>query len=254
MTIAVRDDAAVTKVFASTIEGYVARPSGTPKGALIVIHEIWGLVDQIKGVADRYAGEGYLVVAPDILSAAGVGPILGHDLHSQMTSPDKQVRLDVQPKLRDAFAGFRVPEYAAWALAALKSVVDWELEQPGVDGRVAVTGFCFGGTYSFLLVTDDPRVKGAIPFYGGAPDADTIASIGVPVLALYGEQDPNLMEGLPAAREAMEKHGVDFEAIVYPESGHAFFNETAPRAYNADNSADAWKRANAFLDRVFAGA
>ena len=71
-----------------SLPAYLAEPQGELKGALIVIHEIWGLVDHIKSVADRFAAEGYLVVAPDIFSVIGVTPQLGKELHSQMFSPD----------------------------------------------------------------------------------------------------------------------------------------------------------------------
>ncbi|QIG41029.1 dienelactone hydrolase family protein [Microbacterium sp. 4R-513] len=228
-------------------EVYVARPEGTPLGGLVVIHEIWGLVDHIRDVADRFAGEGWLVAAPDILSKAGVGPELGSELFDLVNSPDEAVRTAAQPRLRDAMSEMRAPGYAGWAIPALRTVVDWLEHQPDVDGRVAVTGFCFGGTYAFALAASDERLLAAVPFYGTAPSPDRIAQIKASVLALYGEQDPTLMDALPGVRQAMADAGVDFEAVVYPGAQHAFFNDTGSR-YSPAHAMEAWARVLAFLD------
>jgi len=224
----------------------VARPDGPPRAGLVLIHEIWGLVPHIVDVAERYAAEGYLVAAPDLLSHGGLEPLLGAELHALMSSPDEETRLAAQPRLREALAGIRVPEYAEWAVSALRATVDWLAAQPGVEGRIGVTGFCFGGTYSFLLAASDDRVRAVAPFYGTAPEPKRIASIHAPVLALYGEDDPALIDALPGVRDAMAAAGVDFEDVVYEGAGHAFFNDTGSR-YDADAAADAWRRVQEFL-------
>lgn len=225
---------------------YVARPAGRLRGALVLVHEIWGLQPHIRDVADRFAAEGYLVAAPDILSRAGVAPELGAELFAAMHDPDEEVRVAAQPRLRDSLTEARSPEYAAWATTALVAVVDWLAEQPDVEGRIAASGFCFGGTYTFLLAAADDRVRAAAPFYGGAPTADRIAQIHCPVLALYGQHDPSLIDALPGVREQMAEAGVAFEAVVYPDAGHAFFNDAGPR-YVPAAAADAWDRVRAFF-------
>jgi carboxymethylenebutenolidase len=225
---------------------YRSEPTGTPKGALIVIHEIWGLVDHIKDVADRYAAEGYLVMAPDLLSEIGVTPEIGLDLFAMMYEPDEERRNANQPKLREAFGQSRSPEFAAIAVGKLKAVVDALEAEPGIDGKIGVLGFCFGGAYSFSLAEADPRVKAAVPFYGGtAPD--DVATIQCPVLAFYGETDTALIEGLPAIEAAMTDAGVDFTAKVYPDAGHAFFNDTNPLSFVPAAAGDAWGRSLEFL-------
>jgi carboxymethylenebutenolidase len=228
------------------LDVYVARPAGEPIGGLVLIHEIWGLVGHITDVADRFASEGWLVAAPDILSHGGVAPALGAELFAVMNSDDEEARAAAQPRMRDAMAGMRAPEYADWAIAALRATVDWLIEQPGVDDRIAATGFCFGGTYAFLLAGQDDRVRAVAPFYGTAPPADRIADIDAPVLAIYGQHDPALIDALPAVTGAMVQAGVDFEAVVYPDSAHAFFNDTG-RRYNPADAADAWARVTEFL-------
>ena len=142
---------------------YRAEPVGELRGALIVIHEIWGLVDHIKRVADRYAAEGYLVIAPDILSRGGITPEVGLEIATLMAGAEED-RTKAQPLMREKMAPVNVPEYAAWAVGALKSVVDYLEVQPEVDGRIGVLGFCFGGSYSFALAAADRRIRGAVPF------------------------------------------------------------------------------------------
>jgi carboxymethylenebutenolidase len=245
-------EAGARAIAATRFAAHVARPEGTPKGALIVIHEIWGLVDHITDIADRFAAEGYLVLAPDLLSSIGIEAHIGLELNAIMKSRDEKVRSEGQPRLRAAFAGLAVPEFAAWALAALGASVDYLAAQPGIDGRIAVTGFCFGGSYSFALAASDPRIRAAVPFYGAPPEAAAVSKIAGPVLAFYGENDTNLMASLPGVTDAMRAAGIDFTAKVYENAGHAFFNDTNPFMYREDAAADSWRRTLDFLDEALA--
>ena len=231
--------------FPDSISAYVAEPAGTPRGGLIVIHEVWGLVDHIKRIADRFAEEGYLVVAPDLLSAIGIEPLVGADLFARRNSPDERVRTEAQPALRDAFASLGTQGYPAWVVSALGSVVDHLEGRPGVDGRFGVTGFCYGGTYSFALAAADPRVQAVVPFYGTGPE--DVSTIAAPIFAFYGEEDSSLMEKLPGLTARLNDAGVDFTAKVYAGAGHAFFNDTNPRSYVPEAAEDAWALATSFL-------
>jgi len=249
-TIAAQASAGDRGVTATEFSAYVVRPDGAPKGALVLIHEIWGLVEHITGIADRFAAEGYLVIAPDLLSSIGIEAQVGLELNAIMKSTDEKVRSEGQPRLRAAFAGIHVPEYAAWAVAALGASVDYLAEQPGIDGRIAVTGFCFGGTYSFALAAADRRIRAAVPFYGAPPESTTVSEIAGPVLAFYGETDATLIDSLPEVTAAMQAGGVDFTAKVYENAGHAFFNDTNEFMYREAPAADSWTRTLAFLDRA----
>jgi carboxymethylenebutenolidase len=231
----------------SELSGYRADPVGEPRGAIILIHEIWGLVDHITDVADRYAAEGYLVIAPDILSGIGVDPAVGAELQRLIFNADEKTRTDAQPLMREKLAPSHAPGYAAYAVSALIAAVDYLEAQPGVNGRIAVTGFCFGGGYSFALAAADPRVRAAIPFYGAAPDGTAIAAISCPVLAIYGRNDPRIVDGIPALTDAMQHAGVDFEAKIYENAGHAFFNDSNTTTYVPDAATDAWHRSLSFL-------
>jgi carboxymethylenebutenolidase len=230
---------------ADSLSAYRAEPEGEITGALVVIHEIWGLVDHITDVADRFAAEGYLVLAPDILGPIGVSAEVGVELQRLMFNADEKTRTEAQPIMREKLAPSNAPEYASWAVNALMSAVDYLEAQPGVDGRIGVTGFCFGGGYSFALAAADPRVRAAVPFYGYPPTSvDTIAC---PVLALYGDTDERLMTSLPALTATMADAGVNFTAQTYEGAGHAFFNDTNSITYRPDVAADAFARTLAFL-------
>ncbi|WP_375384924.1 dienelactone hydrolase family protein [uncultured Microbacterium sp.] len=229
------------------VGAYRAAPADSPRGGIVLIHEIWGLVPHIRDVADRLAAEGYVVLAPDLLSDVGVTPEFGEEIQAMLADPDEERRSAAQPLLRAALAPTRVPDFAHSAVAKLRTAVDAVTQEPGVDGRIAVIGFCFGGSYAFALAAADDRVRAAIPFYGQAPDADTIAQIESPVLALYGQHDPALIDALPEVRATMAAAGVDFTPVVYPDAGHAFFNDSNAQRYEPDAAADAWARVLLFL-------
>ena len=227
------------------VTAYRAEPTVSPRGALVLIHEIWGLVPHIRDVADRYAAEGYLVLAPDLLSDAGITPEVGAHLDALRNEPDEEKRLVGQALLREKLATAHAPAFAAEAVTKLRLVVDAFAAEPGIGGRIAVTGFCFGGTYTFALAAADPRLRAAIPFYGSAPD--DVSRIACPVLALYGEDDPRIMAGLPRTRAALADAGVAVAEKIYPGARHAFFNDTNATAYDPAAAGDAWLRTLAFL-------
>jgi carboxymethylenebutenolidase len=227
---------------------YRAEPTGVAKGAIIVVHEIWGLVDHIKDVADRYAAEGYLVVAPDLLGRVGMDAVAGDQLRALVMNPDEATRVAAQPLLREKLAPVGSPEFGQWATETLTKVVDYLESEPGVDGRIAVLGFCFGGTYAFALAAADPRVRASVPFYGQPPETAQLGAISCPVLAFYGDQDTRLMDRLPEVTATLKDAGVDFEAKVYPGAQHAFFNDAnASTSYDPTAAADAWRRSIAFI-------
>ena len=122
----------------------------------------------------------------------------------------------MQPVMREKMAPMQDPGYGQWAVGRLSRTVDHLAAYDGVGDRLGVMGFCFGGSYSFALAAADARIKVAIPFYGSPPDQSSLAAIGGPVLAFYGETDERLITGLPAVREQMAAAGVDFTAQVYP--------------------------------------
>lgn len=217
---------------------------GEQHPGLVLIEEIWGVTDHLRSVADRFVAAGYSVLAPELLPEgmlAQMTPQMPLDLFNPET------RNEVQPKLREAMSPVMQPEFAEGAIAALKEAVDYLMADEGVNGNVAVLGFCFGGTYAFHLAAHDDRLRAAVPFYGHPPREDEIPNISCPILAFYGDQDQALMDTLPQLTERMTAAGKEFIPVVYPNVGHAFFNDTNPFAYDAAAAADAWEQALSFL-------
>ncbi|RNE66478.1 dienelactone hydrolase family protein [Cryobacterium tepidiphilum] len=236
------------------VSAYLCEPTGPARGGVVLIHEIWGLVDHITDVADRLAAEGYITIAPDLLGPVGIPAELGTELQSIMFNPDPAVRSAGQPLLRERMAPIHAPDFARFALDALHACVDHLAARPEVAERIAVTGFCFGGSYSFALAAADPRIVAAAPFYGSPPALDAVGDITASVYAFYGGTDERLMRSLPEVTAAMTDAGVDLTAQVYPGAGHAFFNDTNPQTYDPAAAADAWARLLAFLEWSLADA
>lgn len=237
--------------YLSTPEGFTdgtAQEETLIRGALIVIHEVWGLVEHTKDVADRFAAEGYLVLAPDLLADERIQPELAAELQDKLFDP--QSRTEVQPKLREAMAPLQAPGFGEKTAAGVQTCFDYLAAIGAVAGRIGITGFCFGGSYSFSLAVSEPRLKAAVPFYGHADfSTDQLRSIACPVLAFYGEKDEALVSKLPELKESMRETGVDFSAVLYPEAGHAFFNDTNRWTYREDDAADAWRKTLDFLGK-----
>jgi len=222
------------------LDAYLARPDGQPKGAIIVIHEVWGLVDHIKSIADRFAGEGYLALAPNLLFEVDFSSVDVADLQRQLFDPKS--RSEAQPKLRALMAPMQDPSFGAKTTDRVKACFEYLYSQPEAKEKVAVSGFCFGGSYSFALATVEPRLKIAFPFYGHADQtAEELKHITCPVYAFYGEKDENLMGSLDDLKKRMSEAGVDFMAKVYEGCGHAFFNDTNPLTYNQQAATDSWE-------------
>ncbi|HEY4160644.1 MAG TPA: dienelactone hydrolase family protein [Candidatus Saccharimonadales bacterium] len=223
------------------LEVYEAKPEGEIKGGLIVIEEVWGLTDHIKSIADRFAAEGYWVVSPELLSETHIKEH-ADTLMLDLFNPEK--RNEAQPKLRALMAPMQEPDFGAKTLKRVQACFDYLYAKPEVKEWVAITGFCFGGSYSFALALAEPRLKVAVPFYGHAnlEDPEALKKVVCPILAFYGEKDEGLMGGLSAVKQAFEDAGTNFTAKVYPDCGHAFFNDTNPFAYNEAAAQDAWQR------------
>ena len=231
------------------VQAYLSLPDGSgPYPAIILLEEIWGVDAHIKDVSDRFAREGFIVLAPELLSDTGVLEKISPEVFKEMQSEDERVKLEAQAKMRDAMAPISTKEFAEAAIAKLKACVSWLLADPRVSGTIGVVGFCFGGTYAFHLAVNDARLKAVVAFYGSAPEPlDAVAGITAPVLAFYGEADVRLIESLPALETAMKNHNRDFSYMRYPHTGHAFFNDTRKEAYNEDAARDAWEKSLAFL-------
>ena len=229
---------------------YVSKPDGKIKGGLIVIHEVWGLNDHIRSVADRYANEGFMVYAPDLLSHTGIEESVTAQLQQDLFNPEK--RNEVQPKMRELMAPLQVPDFAIKTVSSLKQIFDHLYGVEETKHKVAVVGFCFGGTYSYNLAVAEPRLIAAVPYYGHADQpVEELKNIQAPIQAFFGEKDEALVSKLPDLENRMHEAGVDFNYQVYADCGHAFFNDSNPYAYNKEAAEDSWRRTQEFLQANF---
>jgi carboxymethylenebutenolidase len=167
-------------------------------------------------------------------------------LQSDLFNPE--TRNQAQPKIRELMTPMQDPDFGGKTITKLEVCFDELYKRPEVDKKVAVMGFCFGGSYSFDLAVHEPRLKLALPFYGHTTeDVEEIKRIKCPIRAFYGEKDERLIASLPELKANMNTAGVDFEARVYPDAGHAFFNDTNPYAYNPEAAQDAWQSVLEYL-------
>lgn len=209
-------------------QGYLAVPESGSGPGVIVIQEWWGLVPHIEEVADRFAAEGFVALAPDLYR----GEIT--------TEPDEAGKLMMALNL----------ERAAKDLSgAVSYLIDHEAV---TSATVGVTGFCMGGGLALVLACNEgARIGACIPFYGVIPWPDAQpdwSSLTAPVQGHFAELDgffgPEAVRDLQSTLDALDKQA---ELIVYPGVDHAFFNDTRPEVFDAGASELAWSRTVAFL-------
>lgn len=226
---------------------YGATPNSEIRGGLIVIHEVWGLTEHIKDVTDRFAAQGYLAYAPNLLSGTDIEAHVTPELQQDLFNPEK--RNEVQPKLRELMAPIQSPEFARLTLDKLQVVFDNLYDEQKVNKIVGVIGYCFGGTYCYHLAANEPRLKAAVPYYGHADlTEEQMSRIRCPILAFYGQNDARLIEQLPELEQHMKDTDVNFTCQVYENAGHAFFNDTNPYSYNKTAAQSAWGKTLTFLN------
>jgi carboxymethylenebutenolidase len=200
--------------------------------AVVVIHEIFGLTDWVRSVADQLAEAGFIAIAPDLLSGAapgggGTAEIgTGDAVRKAITSlPPDQVTAD------------------------LNAVTNHVAKLPAANGKVAVAGFCWGGGQAFRFATNNKASKAAFVFYGSGPASeDDIKRTSAPVYGFYGGNDARINSTVPQSAEAMKKAGKTFEPVTYDGAGHGFMRAgEAPDANDANKKAreqawDRWKK------------
>jgi len=240
---------------------YLSRPEGQgARPAIIVIHEAYGLNDQIKGVARRFAAEGFVVIAPHLFTRNGEvmneKNVESAMKHLWSLPPDKRRNLnaiqELLPKMSETDR--KVMEIFFFGREAMEKQMaidlmdckDYLQQQSFVRGdRLGITGFCMGGGLSYQLSTMHPFV--AVPFYGANPKPlESVAAISGPVLAFYAGEDEGINAGVSSLVEAMIKHKKAFQMKLYKGAQHSFFNETRP-VYNKEAADDAWQSAVAFF-------
>jgi carboxymethylenebutenolidase len=204
---------------------YYARPEGTgPFPGIVVIHEIFGLTENIKDIARRFAREGYAALAVDLFGGRNRAVCMASVMYGLLVTPLKNSNLN-----------------------ELKAALDYLGEQPEVDSeRVGAIGFCMGGGFAIAWACTDERLKAIAPFYGSNPPRSLKAvARSCPVVGSYPELDFTASHGRKL-EAALEQYAIPHDIKVYPGAKHSFFNDQRGN-YHAEASADAWQRVLAFF-------
>ena len=198
------------------ISGYLSEPEDEPKAGLIVIQEWWGLTEDIKEIADRYAAEGYLAFAPDLY-------------HGEIaTEPDEARKLAMSME-RDL------------AAQEIDGAIAWLRDEHGVS-KAGCVCYCMGGGLTLAAAIRPGSGVDAVHVYygGGMPSAEQIATITVPVLGSYGSEDGGIpVEQVDMLRATLEANDIPNDITVYQGAQHSFFNDTRP-AYHEQAAMDSW--------------
>lgn len=218
---------------AGTVFGYLARPSAAGRyPGIILIHENRGLVEPNLDIARRFAKEGYVTLAVDLISRQGGTQAFAAD-----------------PMAISGVLGQTTDEQRA---ADMTAGVEYLKRQSFVNvaAGFGVIGYCFGGGQAFSLAARNPDIRAATPYYGTTTPANLVNTRAA-VLAFYGEVDTRTTAQAPEIEAAMAQTGRPYATVIYPDTGHAFFNNTNPSGggfgYNPVASQDAWRRTLAWF-------
>jgi carboxymethylenebutenolidase len=207
------------------VSAFVAYPERKDKApVVIVIHEVYGLTDWVRAVADRLAADGFLVIAPDLLS--GMGP--GRGGTDKFASRDDVVKAVRELKEPDV-------------VAALDAVSRYGRGLPAATDKFATIGFCWGGGQSFHYATVRPDLGAAVVYYGTSPGSEALKGVRAPVLGLYGGDDARVNATVGPAEAKMKELGKTYVTHTYPGAGHGFLRAQDGRdGANRAASEKAW--------------
>ncbi len=209
------------------MSAYIARPKDNkPYAAIIVIHENRGLTPHIEDVARRAAKAGYLAIAPNALSAAGIKPV------NEDEAREKFQTLKPEDSLQNFMNVFPY-------LATRKDFI----------GKTGCVGFCWGGGMANDLAVRVADLKAAVAFYGRQPAAEDVSKIKAAVQLHYAGLDDRINAGIPAYEEALKKNKINYELYRYEGVQHAFHNDTSAARYNEAAAKLAWQRTIDFFKK-----
>ncbi|MDE1154232.1 MAG: dienelactone hydrolase family protein [Acidobacteriaceae bacterium] len=239
----------ITEPSGRKLQAWVVYPESKEKAPVVLmIHEIYGLTDWAREMADEVAGAGYIVVEPDLLSGAGpehaTVPSVKEqsDPHASMASTGAAS----VPMLPGGTSAFPDQDAAAKAVAGLpdaqvvddlNAAADWGKKLPAASDKLYVAGFCHGGQLSFLFATKRKDLSAAFVFYGTPPDAEAMKSITAPVYGFYAGNDARVTATVPQTETEMKAAGKTFDQVTYEGAGHGFMRAGEAPEANAANSA-----------------
>jgi carboxymethylenebutenolidase len=215
------------------VEAWLVYPERSdPAPVVVVIHENRGLNDWARAVADQFAAEGFIAIAPDFLSGKAPG-----GAGTRAVDPDGARDLIRTLDQQEVFSRLRGAARYATAL-------------PAATERYAVVGYCWGGANSFAFATEDANLDAAVVFYGTSPDTASLRNVRAPVLGLYGGADNRVNATIPAAEEEMKRLGKRYEIEIYDGAGHAFLRgQDGQNGANRAATQKSWPRVVTFLEQ-----
>jgi carboxymethylenebutenolidase len=199
---------------------------------VLVIHEIFGMSDWVRAMADDLAAQGFIAVAPDLLS--GKGPNGGNTDSMKGNQVGEAIR-----KL--------TPDEIATRLDAAR---DYAIKLPSATDKTATIGFCWGGGVSFAYAAHDPRLSAAVVFYGTPPKKDAMEQITAPVAGFYGGDDARITATVEPTKQLMSDLKKSYAPYVFDGAGHGFMRQQSGRNGANQKAADqAWPEAISFLKK-----
>jgi carboxymethylenebutenolidase len=212
------------------LQGYIARPEGEgPFPGVVIIHEAFGLNENMQDIARRFADEGYVAFAVDHFAGRNRAACMARFIGGMLRGTPER-----------------------FGIGDLKKALSVLAEQPSVDGeRVGAIGFCMGGGFAVAWACTDDRLRAIAPFYGVNPRPLSAVSRSCPVVGSYPEKDFTARSGRKLDAE-LERHGIPRDIKIYEGARHSFFNDRG-RSYDPGASEDAWRRTLAFFDEHVAG-
>ena len=209
-----------------SVLGYEFTPDNQRRGpAIIVIHEVMGLVDYIKDVGRNLSDAGYVVMAVDLFEGkTAEGMEDGRPLRDKVTEEVFKTKID---------AGIRYLE-----------------SRPYFAGKTGVIGFCMGGGFALRTACLFPqKISACVVFYGRIENLELLTSLQAPVMGNFGEEDKNITAwAVERFRPTMERLGKSLDMKVYPGAPHGFHRHTTPHVYRPDAAIDAFQRTLEFFD------
>jgi len=217
------------------VDAWIVYPEIKEKApVVIVIHEIYGLNDWARAVADQLAKDGFIAIAPDLLSGK---------------APDGKGSKGLDKDAARALMGKLDP---AEVIKRLDGAAKYATSLAAADKKYAVVGFCWGGGTSFSWATTQPKLSAAIVYYGTSPDTAKLKNIKAPVLGLYGGKDNRVNATIEAAENELKTLKKTFEKEIYDGAGHAFLRQQdGMEGANSTASKSAWPRTIDFLKKAF---
>lgn len=256
------------------VEAFLSRPdTSEPRPGVVVIHDIAGLSDHTKDVANRFAGEGYVALAPNLFSSdrdlkslftpRNVGMALGFVQKipaGKMSDREyREAELEKEPEAaRETIRQVTGKMFGGMPRDALVGEAARGVEFLGTrdyvrHGAVGIVGFCFGGGIS-IGTACRVRTSACIVFYGENPSpVELVEKVQGPVLGIYGAEDMRINSTLDQLTAAMVRYKKDFQMKIYPGAGHAFFNDASSAVYREAAARDAWDLSLRFFARAFKG-